>query len=262
MARADTRHSLKVRLTALYRGRTKQSERFRYALLVFDVVTIGFFVVVSMVPLTPWVIAADLVLAVLLGADFVARLIMADSRARHLLQPVTIADAVVVASLILAPFVENLAFLRVLRTLRLVRSYHVLADLRRRYSFFRANEDVLVSVANLLVFLFVVTAFVYVLQAERNDAIETYVDALYFTVATLTTTGFGDITLEGDSGRLLSVVIMVVGLGLFLRLIQTIFRPRKVRHTCPTCGLARHDPDAVHCKHCGETLYIRTEGEG
>jgi voltage-gated potassium channel len=36
----------------------------------------------------------------------------------------------------------------------------------------------------------------------------------------------------------------------------------KVRYTCPDCGLNRHDPDAVHCKHCGRTINIATEGEG
>lgn len=256
------RWPLNERIAALYRGRTARAERFRYALLAFDVLTIAFFIVASMFEPTGWVIAIDLALAVVLSLDFAARLTIAEDKARHFLEPVTIADAVVIASLLLAPFVENLAFLRVLRALRLVRSYHVLSDLRRRYPFFRQHEDILVSIVNLVVFLFVVTAFVYVFQADRNDAIGTYVDALYFTVTTLTTTGFGDITLEGSSGRILSVVIMVVGLGLFLRLVQTIFRPAKVRHTCPSCGLSRHDPDAVHCKHCGETLYIRTEGDG
>jgi len=256
----DEHWPLSERIAALFRGRTPRAERFRYALLAFDVLTIAFFIVVSMFPPTGWVIAIDIVLALVLSIDFAARLMIAEDKARHFLEPVTIADAVVIASLVLAPFVENLAFLRVLRALRLMRSYHVLSDLRRRYAFFRQHEQVLVSIVNLLVFLFVVTAFVYVFQADRNPAIETYIDALYFTVTTLTTTGFGDITLDGTSGRILSVVIMVVGLGLFLRLVQTLFRPAKVRYTCPTCGLSRHDPDAVHCKHCGETLHIRTEG--
>jgi voltage-gated potassium channel len=33
-----------------------------------------------------------------------------------------------------------------------------------------------------------------------------------------------------------------------------------VHYKCPDCGLTRHDPDAVHCKHCGELLKIETEG--
>ena len=53
---------------------------------------------------------------------------------------------------------------------------------------------------------------------------------------------------------------MIFGVTLFLRLAQVLLRPEKVPITCPTCGLQRHDPDAVHCKHCGETLHIKTEG--
>ncbi|MGE0855115.1 MAG: potassium channel family protein, partial [Hyphomicrobiaceae bacterium] len=88
-----------------------------------------------------------------------------------------------------------------------------------------------------------------------------YIDALYFTVTALTTTGFGDITLEGTSGRLLSIIILLIGVALFLRLVQTIFRPPHVSFECPDCGLRRHDTDAVHCKHCGRVLHITTDGE-
>jgi voltage-gated potassium channel len=63
-----------------------------------------------------------------------------------------------------------------------------------------------------------------------------------------------------NTGRLLAVAIMVVGVGLFLRLARAIFMPAKVRHKCPDCGLMKHDPDAIHCKHCGLELKIETEG--
>jgi voltage-gated potassium channel len=82
------------------------------------------------------------------------------------------------------------------------------------------------------------------------------VDALYFTMTTLTTTGYGDILLPGPGGKLLSVAIMVSGVTLFLRLAQALFQPAKVRFRCPTCGLGRHDHDAVHCKACGELVNI------
>jgi Ion channel len=86
------------------------------------------------------------------------------------------------------------------------------------------------------------------------------IDALYFTVTTLTTTGFGDITMEDPAGRLLAVLIMIFGVSLFIRLAQTLFRPTKVHFECPDCGLTRHDADAVHCKHCGKVIHIETEG--
>ena len=126
---------------------------------------------------------------------------------------------------------------------------------------FKRNELVLQSIVNLIVFVFIMTALVYVLQVCTNPKITNYVDALYFTIATLTTTGFGDITLQGTTGRLLAIVIMVVGVGLFLRLVRALFRPPKVNYRCPSCGLSRHDTDAVHCKACGEMLNITDEGD-
>jgi voltage-gated potassium channel len=111
---------------------------------------------------------------------------------------------------------------------------------------------------DLAVFILVASSLVYVSQRAVNPKIEDFVDALYFTVAALSTTGFGDITLLGStSGELLSVAMMIVGISLFLRLAQAVFRPGgKVRHPCPRCGLQRHDADAVHCKACGLLLNI------
>jgi voltage-gated potassium channel len=172
----------------------------------------------------------------------------------------SIVDLVVIASLFIPATFGNVAFLRIIRALRLLRSYVVIRQLRSHSRFFARNEEVIYSALNLVVFIFVVTAAVFVLQVDVNDSINNYVDALYFTIATLTTTGFGDIILVETTGRLLAVIIMIVGVALFIRLVQTIFRPSKVRHECKDCGLTRHERDAVHCKHCGRQLHIRTEG--
>jgi len=258
----EVRFSLKQRVRGLYNGVGAQARRFRYSLMAFDLVTIAFIVATQPLTPTPLIFLIDALIGCVVLADVGARLWIAENRWRHLIRPVTLADIVVVFSLLLAPFLAgSLAFLRVLRLLRLLHSYQVLRDLRRENAFFRRNEDVIVSTINLVTFIFINTALVYTLQHKTNPALNSYLDALYFTVTTLTTTGFGDITLTGPSGRVLSVVIMVVGVALFLRLVQTVFRPRKVRYACQACGLSRHDLDAVHCKHCGVTLRIGTEGE-
>ena len=251
---------LRKRLQGLYFGHDNQARLFRYTVLAFDLATIAFFVVSSLMDNARWIILVDLLIAVMILADMAARAWIATSRKRYFMQFTTWADIVIVITLLLPAFIESLLFLRVLRALRLLRSYHVLYDLRNEFAVFKRNEDIIQSVVNLVVFIFVMTALVYVLQVRFNPQINNYVDALYFTVTALTTTGFGDVTLQGTTGRLLAVLIMVIGVALFLRLVQTIFRPAKVRHECPECGLTRHDPDAVHCKHCGLVLHIETEG--
>ena len=94
-------------------------------------------------------------------------------------------------------------------------------------------------------FIFVMASLVFLVAFGDGAAPGAYIDALYFTVTTLTTTGFGDITLTTPGGKLLTVLIMVVGVGLFLQLARAIFQPAKVRHICPECGLSRHDPERV-----------------
>jgi len=253
----------KQRISGLYNGRGRKAKLFRYGLIVFDLCSIAFIVATMPLEGHPWILLVDLCIGAVVLADVLARLWIAGNWRRALWRPVMITDMIVVFSLLLAPMVsQNLGFLRILRAFRLFQSYRVLRDLRRETAFFRRNEDVIVSLINLVTFIFLVTTLVFTLQYKTNPEIGSYLDALYFTVTTLTTTGYGDITLTGNLGRWLSVIIMVVGVALFLRLAQTVFRPAKIRHVCGTCGLNRHDIDAVHCKHCGETLKIETEGEG
>lgn len=249
-----------ARVRDLYDADTPEAHRFRFGLLAFDIATIVFIVATSFVPRADWIEIADIVIGLFVLADVAARMAISRDRFRGLHLPSTWIDLVVVVSF-LAPIVgEGAGFLRILRTLRLLRTYQVLVLLRAQNRFFRRNEDVIVAATNLCVFLFVMSGIVYETQHWKNPAIANYVDALYFTVTALTTTGFGDITLQGTSGKLISVAIMIVGVTLFLRLAQVVMRPPKVRHPCPTCGLRRHEPDAVHCKACGQILNIPDDG--
>jgi hypothetical protein len=113
-----------------------------------------------------------------------------------------------------------------------------------------------------MVCIFIATAFVYETWRGINDRILHYGDAFYFTVTTITTTGFGDISLVGTWGRTISIIIMLCGVTLFLRLAQAMSRPSKVERECQACGLTRHDFAAVCCKAFGEMLKIKDEGGG
>jgi len=252
--------SYRVRLERLYNGRSVAAHRFRYSLLAFDILTILFIVGTSFIPREPWIEWLDLIFGIVILAEFCTRIYVSPHPAREFAHPATWADMVAIVSFLAPVAGEGLGFLRILRTLRLLHTYQVVARLRTESSFFRRNEEAITAVLNLGVFLFIMTGIVYETQHWRNPAIANYIDALYFTVAALTTTGFGDITLQGELGRLIAVVIMIFGVTLFLRLLQTLLRPHKVRFACPSCGLQRHEIDAVHCKACGTRLNIPDEG--
>jgi voltage-gated potassium channel len=254
--RKSSARTLQQRLRHLYEGESAVAYRFRYALLAFDLLTVAFIVATSFLPRLDVVEVFDVLFGLVILADFSARFLISRTRLRDLAHPATWADAIAIVSF-LAPLAgEAAGFLRVLRTLRLLHTYQLLKRMRADFPRFRRHEELLITIVHLGVFLFVMSAIVYETQHWTNDQIRNYVDALYFTVTALTTTGFGDITLAGTSGRLISIVIMIFGVTLFLRLVRALLQPHKVRFPCPTCGLQRHDRDAVHCKACGELLNI------
>lgn len=248
---------LRARLATLYRGRTRAALRFQAAVLVIDVLIIGFFLATPVLESHPAFLIIDYSIALLVGCDLTARAIASSDLRRWFRRLDVWVDVFILVTLLAPSMFANLGFLRVLRIWTVSRSpifWHYVS--RHGYGHWQGTAG---AVASLLAFLFVTTGFVYTFFAHKAAGIETYVDALYFTVATVTTTGFGDITLPGPWGRLTSVAAMIIGISLFVRLAQSIFRPYKVTFTCPQCALMRHEPDAVHCKACGHQLKIPNE---
>jgi voltage-gated potassium channel len=223
-------------------------------MVILDVILIGFFFAAPLVRDRPAFLWADYAIAVVVAFEIAARGLATNNPKRWLLRTGLI-DLVVLVTLLFPLQLANFAFLRVLRLWSLVHSDFFWDTIARRYDNTRW-EDLTKGIATLATFLFLAAGTVYALYARHHTGIDHFIDALYFTVATVTTTGFGDITLPGTGGRLISILIMFSGVTLFVRLATTLFRPNKVRFPCPSCGLQRHDYDAVHCKACGELLNI------
>lgn len=249
---------LRSMLRLLYHGHSPTAVRFQRAVLIVDLLIILFFIVGPLLRDRPSFIWIDIAIAILLLADISARALATTDILRWLRQPTTIVDLFVLATLLLPTLLENYGFLRILRLWTLSNSGFLWRGLRTR-GLSEWEETGRASI-NLLTFLFIVAGFVFTFFAGTNSGIAGYIDALYFTVTSVTTTGYGDITLPGTWGRIVSIVVMIVGITLFVRLAQAVFRPAKVIFPCPQCGLRRHDPDAVHCKACGHLLNIPDEG--
>ena len=240
----------------LYEGQGRRAVGFRYALLLFDIVTLVYVVATSFVKGSPALETVDATIGLVVLSEFVVRLSISRHRLRDLVHPLGLADLAVIISFLGPISGQELGFLRVVRALRLFRTYRVAPRLLQDFPAVRRYYPTILAGTHLVVFLFVMTAIVYETQHTQNPEIANYLDAFYFTVATLTTTGFGDVTLLGTPGRLVAIVMMLVGVSLFLRMIQVLLRPARLTQRCSTCGLAEHELDAAHCRRCGALLVI------
>ncbi len=257
---SKAQETLKEKTAKLLHSKSRQSINLNRFLLVANFAAIFLFVLDPVFHNKLVVRSLEVFFGVLFLVEYSARIWIAPKRLLFVFEIMSLIDLIVIVSLF-APFISgNFAFLRVVRALRILRTYRILRMLKGKRGWFTRHEEIVTSVVNLGVFIFIMTDIVYVTQVEKNPLIVNYIDALYFTLATLTTTGFGDITLRGTSGHVLAILIMVFGITLFVKLAKSILRPERAYYKCPDCGLSRHDFDASHCKHCGHVIKIETEG--
>jgi voltage-gated potassium channel len=182
-------------------------------------------------------------------------------KSKYIFRLINLLDIVIIASIFIRYYYWDNALLHFFTALKILRSYRVIHDLSKVNTFFEKNKDLIFSILNLLMFTFFMASLVFIAQVDINENINTFLDALYFTLATLTTTWFWDITVIWDMWKLLAILIMTLWTWLFLRLVTVIFRPIKKYAPCQHCWLKKHDKDASHCKHCWNIMYIENNWE-
>jgi voltage-gated potassium channel len=250
--------------------RTAVGKAIDVGLLLLNLAFIGIFVVETY-PLSPGQRAvlggAELSIAAVFLVEYLLRVYGARDRVGELTNPYTVVDllsivptfAVVVAS---EPLVATGA-LGVLRLLRVVRILRFFRFTRDEEFFFGTVSVETLRVMKLLMtvvaIFFVSAGLFYEFEHGVNPGVETFGDAFYFTVVTLATVGFGDITPATDAGRLVTIAAILAGIILIPWQASRIVREwthKDMRNvTCPNCGLEYHDADASHCKACGHVIY-------
>lgn len=164
--------------------------------------------------------------------------------------------------------VANTGFMRILKVFRILR----FAKMFEESSFFSNSFSVLALQIGKVAFTIIIIVFIFsgsIYYVESHNAaslIKTWGDSLYFTVITLSTVGYGDITPSYELSRWLTVAMIFCGIifipwqtGKLIRYLL-IMESGKIGVVCSRCGLSRHDRDAVYCKACGMQIYQEFEG--
>lgn len=162
----------------------------------------------------------------------------------------------------IAPFLigANAGYLRIFRWFRILRLIRFVQG-TTIFGYVSSEDSAIFTRIIFTVFsiIFVFSGLIYQVEHSVNSKFGTFLDAVYFSVSTISTAGLGDITPISEMGRFLTILMVLTGIvlipwqlgDLIKRLVKTA---DQVQIGCSNCGLAFHDSDAYYCKNCGNRL--------
>ncbi|PSB17306.1 Ion transporter [filamentous cyanobacterium CCP2] len=201
------------------------------------------------------------VILFIFAVEYVLRLWSAENKIRHFFNLYSLIDL-----LVILPFFFTSVDIRFIRIFRWFRILRLIRYIEGKTIFgYVTREDSAIFVRilfTLFTIIFIFSGLIYQVEHPVNaESFSTFLDAIYFAVATMTTVGYGDITPISELGRLLAVLMIMTGIALIPwqigELVKQLLKTsnRTVQEIlCVNCGLTTHDADARFCKICGKPL--------
>ena len=155
--------------------------------------------------------------------EFVLMLAVVDSRWEWLRKhPLEV--AIVFLSVPVYP--RGMHGIRVLRLLRLLRLVSVGSFARRAFSLEGLHDAAIMAVITVLGGGSAFTA----VERGHNPEVKSTWDGLWWAIVTITTVGYGDIVPKTTAGKVIAVVVMIVGIG-FLAVLTGAVAERFIHHS-------------------------------
>ncbi|MGL5034679.1 MAG: ion transporter [Microcystaceae cyanobacterium] len=202
----------------------------------------------------------DTFVLILFTIEYGLRLWAAKSRLKFVFDFFSIIDLISIIPLFLGWF--DIRFFRIFRWFRLLKIIR-LANSDLFAVKFKLKDQVIFIRIYLILFstVFIYTGLIYQIEHPKNpELFNNFFDALYYCIVTMTTVGFGDIIPLSESGRVLTVLMILTGIVLIPWQVGDLVKQllkisNQSSRFCTGCGLSVHDLDAHFCKLCGTKLW-------
>lgn len=171
-------------------------------------------------------------------------------RIRFILTPMALIDLWAILPFYLPMLIPiDLRFLRALRLLRIMRIFKI-----GRYSTAmmiltsvvrRKKEELSITLATLIILLVMAASLMYLVEKDAQpEAFSSIPAAMWWGIVTLSTVGYGDVYPITVLGKMLGMVIAVLGIGMFALpagilgsgFVEELQSRQKVKTICPHCG--------------------------
>ncbi|HIK42210.1 ion transporter [Thermoleptolyngbya oregonensis NK1-22] len=203
--------------------------------------------------------ALDLALLLLFSLEYLLRLWCAEDRLKFVFSLFGLIDLMAILPFFLGAV--DIRFIRIFRWFRILRLARFFEG-RTVFGYVTTEDSAIVAriLFTLFSIVFVYSGLIYQVEHPVNpEQFNTFFDAIYFSISTISTAGLGDVVPITDGGRSLTILMLLTGIlfipwqlgDLIKQLVKTGTR---VAVQCSNCDLSVHDPDALFCKNCGTRL--------
>ncbi|KAF1722994.1 ion transporter [Pseudoxanthomonas wuyuanensis] len=220
-----------------------------------------------------WLYALEWGFTILFSAEYALRLATVKRPLRYALSIWGVIDLLSILPTylsLLLPGSQSLLVVRVLRILRLFRILKLTQYVEESGvllgALWRSRRKILVFVSTVLTLVVIFGALMYLIEGPQHG-FTSIPTSMYWAIVTMATVGFGDIAPQTTFGRLVTSVLILIGYsiiavptGIYTAELVSSLREAEAdrghldRRGCPDCGLEGHEPEALHCRHCGHPL--------
>ena len=259
--------------TTIFKTETPQGRRFD-TIIIFTIIASIVVVVLETVneyeKSYSWIFfTLEWVFTITFTIEYILRLYTARNPIKYARSFYGIVDLLAILPSYFGVFIPVGQNLLVVRALRLLRVFRIL----KMGHFVREGEIILAALkasrAKVYVFIYfvilisvIIGSMLYIVEGGVNENLDNIPKGIYWSIVTLTTVGYGDVTPITPFGKFLATVVMVLGYGVIAvptgivtAEINKEVRKRNVGDIqCSVCGETKHLPNARFCHSCGASL--------
>lgn len=259
--------------TIIFLSDTRAGRVFDVVLIAVIIASVAVVLAESSAVTANWISAlraAEWVFTGVFLVEYLLRLTAVRQPQRYATSFFGIIDLLAVLPAFLALVLPGTHYLAVLRLLRVLRVFRVLklvpymAEAAVILGALRASRrKITVFLFSVLIIAVILGSLIYVIEGEENG-FTSIPQSMYWTIVTLTTVGYGDVTPRTGLGQSIAAVIMIMGYGIIAvptglvtaEVVSETIHARN-RRRCPACGRRGHEQDAAFCRRCGARLDAR-----
>lgn len=206
---------------------------------------------------------------ILFTIEYILRIICNSKPRKYIFSFFGIIDLLSTIPKYLSFFVVGSQYITAFRALRLLRVFRILKLVRFVGESNKLIRAVRASRTRIFIFVFfiliiaVILGTVMYLVEGPEHGFNSIPHSVYWTIVTITTVGYGDISPQTGLGQFLASLIMIIGYGviavptgIITAEIATdkLLKPEEENKSCPECAIQIYRSDAIYCRNCGFKL--------